>query len=59
MISEKAATALATIATVCWCVQLIPQIIYNWKKKGLYGAATTDDVPLGCFRNSICHIFLC
>ena len=37
MISEKAATALATIATVCWCVQLIPQIIYNWKKKDCTG----------------------
>lgn len=37
MISEKAATALATVATVCWCVQLIPQIIYNWKKKDCTG----------------------
>ena len=37
MISEKAATALATVATVCWCIQLIPQIIYNWKKKDCTG----------------------
>ncbi|KAL3232354.1 hypothetical protein RNJ44_04270 [Nakaseomyces bracarensis] len=37
MISERAATVLATIATVCWCVQLIPQIIYNWKRKDCTG----------------------
>lgn len=37
MISEKAATALATVATVCWCVQLIPQIWYNWKRKDCTG----------------------
>lgn len=37
MISEKASTALGTIATVCWCVQLIPQIIYNWKRKDCTG----------------------
>lgn len=37
MISERAATALGTVATVCWCVQLIPQIIYNWKRKDCTG----------------------
>lgn len=37
MISEGAATTLATIATVCWCVQLIPQIIYNWRRKDCTG----------------------
>ncbi|CCD22503.1 Ilt1p NDAI_0A03460 [Naumovozyma dairenensis CBS 421] len=37
MISERAATALATVATICWCVQLIPQIIYNWKRKDCTG----------------------
>lgn len=37
MISEKAATALATVATICWCVQLIPQIWYNWKRKDCTG----------------------
>ncbi|SCU90455.1 LADA_0F04192g1_1 [Lachancea dasiensis] len=37
MISEKAATALATIGTVCWCVQLIPQIIYNYRRKDCEG----------------------
>ncbi|SCU87400.1 LAFA_0E06502g1_1 [Lachancea sp. 'fantastica'] len=37
MISEKAATALATIGTVCWCVQLIPQIIFNYRRKDCEG----------------------
>lgn len=37
MISEPAATALATIGTVCWCVQLIPQIVYNYKRKDCEG----------------------
>ncbi|CEP63305.1 Ilt1p LALA0_S07e07118g [Lachancea lanzarotensis] len=37
MISEKAATALATLGTVCWCVQLIPQIIFNYRRKDCEG----------------------
>ncbi|SCV00422.1 LAME_0G09604g1_1 [Lachancea meyersii CBS 8951] len=37
MISEKAATALATVGTVCWCIQLIPQIIFNYRKKDCEG----------------------
>ncbi|CCH59145.1 hypothetical protein TBLA_0B03030 [Henningerozyma blattae CBS 6284] len=37
MISESASTALGTVATVCWCVQLIPQIYYNWKRKDCTG----------------------
>lgn len=37
MISEKASTALGTVATVCWCVQLIPQIIYNYRRKDCTG----------------------
>lgn len=37
MISEKAAYALATLGTVCWCVQLIPQIIYNYIRKDCTG----------------------
>ncbi|SCV04270.1 LAMI_0H14774g1_1 [Lachancea mirantina] len=37
MISEGAATALATVGTVCWCVQLIPQIIYNYRLKNCEG----------------------
>lgn len=30
MASDSTATALATIGTVCWCIQLIPQVIRNW-----------------------------
>lgn len=37
MISDKASTILGTIATVCWCIQLIPQIIYNYKMKDCTG----------------------
>lgn len=37
MISERAATALATVSTICWCVQLIPQIYSNWKRKDCTG----------------------
>ncbi|SCU91797.1 LADA_0F12112g1_1 [Lachancea dasiensis] len=37
MISEKAATALATVGTICWCIQLIPQIISNYKRKNCEG----------------------
>lgn len=36
-----AANVLGTIATVLWSIQLIPQIISNWRKKktdGLPGA---------------------
>ncbi|EDO18453.1 hypothetical protein Kpol_1032p47 [Vanderwaltozyma polyspora DSM 70294] len=32
-----ASTALATVGTVFWCIQLIPQIWYNWKKKDCTG----------------------
>ncbi len=34
-----AANVLGTIGTVFWCVQLLPQIWYNWKKK------ETDGLP--------------
>ncbi|KAK4692770.1 hypothetical protein P7C71_g4495, partial [Lecanoromycetidae sp. Uapishka_2] len=34
-----AATVLGTIGTVFWCVQLVPQIWYNWKQK------KTDGLP--------------
>ena len=36
-----AANILGTIGTVFWCVQLVPQIWYNWRQKktdGLPGA---------------------
>lgn len=31
------ANVLATIGTVCWCVQMIPQMIVNYKKKNTEG----------------------
>lgn len=31
------ANVLATIGTVCWCVQLIPQIYFNYKRKNTEG----------------------
>lgn len=31
------ANVLATIGTVCWCVQLIPQIIHNYRTKNTEG----------------------
>lgn len=30
MSSAGTSTALATVGTVCWCIQLIPQVIRNW-----------------------------
>lgn len=54
--SEGAATALATIGTVCWCVQLIPQIIYNYRRKDCTGLPPTmmflwvvSGVPFGVY----------
>ncbi|CAB4257041.1 similar to Saccharomyces cerevisiae YDR090C Putative protein of unknown function [Maudiozyma barnettii] len=35
--SNPAATALATVGTVLWCIQLIPQIYHNWKRKDCTG----------------------
>ncbi|MCJ1247576.1 hypothetical protein MMC30_004791 [Trapelia coarctata] len=32
-----AATVLGTIGTVFWCIQLVPQVWYNWKKKDTEG----------------------
>ncbi|KAL2350101.1 PQ loop repeat-domain-containing protein [Cryomyces antarcticus] len=34
-----AANVLGTIGTVCWCVQLVPQVWYNWRQK------KTDGLP--------------
>lgn len=34
-----AASILGTIGTVCWCVQIIPQIVTNWRHK------QTDGLP--------------
>ncbi|VEU19589.1 DEKNAAC100141 [Brettanomyces naardenensis] len=35
--SSTAANVLGTIGTVCWCVQLVPQIITNYRKKNTTG----------------------
>lgn len=32
-----AANVLGTIGTVLWCVQLVPQIWYNWRQKKTEG----------------------
>lgn len=34
-----AANVLGTIGTVLWCIQLVPQIWYNWRRKN------TDGLP--------------
>lgn len=51
MISEKASTVLGTIGTVCWCVQLIPQIWYNWKRKDCTGFP-----PMMMFLWALCGV---
>ena len=48
-----AANVLGTIGTVFWCVQLVPQIWYNWKKK------KTDGLPaLMMFLWALCWCLL-
>jgi uncharacterized protein with PQ loop repeat len=32
-----ASNVLGTIGTVLWCIQLIPQIWYNWRRKNTDG----------------------
>jgi hypothetical protein len=32
-----ASNVLGTIGTVLWCVQLVPQIVYNWRRKSCEG----------------------
>lgn len=36
-VNNKAATLLGTIGTVLWCIQLIPQIIHNYRRKNCEG----------------------
>lgn len=36
-----ASNVLGTIGTVLWCIQLIPQIWYNWKRKKTDGFPAT------------------
>ncbi|KAH3683862.1 hypothetical protein WICPIJ_005161 [Wickerhamomyces pijperi] len=35
--NELAANILGTIGTVCWCIQLIPQIVHNYRRKDCTG----------------------
>lgn len=35
--NEVAANVLGTIGTVCWCIQLIPQIVHNYRRKNCTG----------------------
>jgi hypothetical protein len=34
---NRTATILGTIGTVFWCIQLVPQIWYNWRRKKTEG----------------------
>ncbi|EKV12600.1 hypothetical protein PDIG_32280 [Penicillium digitatum PHI26] len=36
-----ASNVLGTIGTVLWCIQLIPQIWYNWRRKNTDGLPAT------------------
>ncbi|PTU19846.1 hypothetical protein P175DRAFT_0509837 [Aspergillus ochraceoroseus IBT 24754] len=51
-----ASNVLGTIATVLWCIQLIPQIWYNWKQKDTEGVPqvmmllwASCAVPMGAY----------
>ncbi|KKK14294.1 hypothetical protein ARAM_007018 [Aspergillus rambellii] len=51
-----ASNVLGTIATVLWCIQLIPQIWYNWKRKDTEGVPqvmmllwASCAVPMGAY----------
>lgn len=37
MSGDVASNVLGTIGTVLWCIQLIPQIWYNWRRKQTEG----------------------
>ncbi|KAJ5903243.1 PQ loop repeat protein, partial [Penicillium tannophilum] len=46
-----ASNVLGTIGTVCWCIQLIPQIWHNWKRK------KTEGLPLALgFLWALCAV---
>uniref|UniRef100_A0A060T6N4 ARAD1C21582p n=1 Tax=Blastobotrys adeninivorans TaxID=409370 RepID=A0A060T6N4_BLAAD len=54
--NTPAATVLGTIGTVLWCIQLIPQIIYNWRRKDTTGLPSimmflwaASGVPFGIY----------
>jgi uncharacterized protein with PQ loop repeat len=46
-----AANVLGTIGTVFWCIQLIPQIAYNWKRKDCTGLP-----PIMMFLWAVCGV---
>ena len=49
-----ASNVLGTIGTVLWCIQLIPQIWYNWRRKN------TDGFPAAMmFLWASCKFCLC
>ncbi|CAL9735093.1 hypothetical protein MOSE0_G06854 [Monosporozyma servazzii] len=39
--NEKASTALGIISTICWSIQLCPQIWYNYKRRNCDGLPTS------------------
>ncbi|KAJ5523319.1 PQ loop repeat protein [Penicillium frequentans] len=46
-----ASNVLGTIGTVCWCIQLIPQIWHNWRRK------KTEGLPLALgFLWAVCAV---
>jgi uncharacterized protein with PQ loop repeat len=54
--SEAAANVLGTIGTVFWCIQLIPQIIHNYRRKSCEGLPASmmflwalSGVPFGIY----------
>ncbi|CAI7617369.1 unnamed protein product [Penicillium discolor] len=51
-----ASNVLGTIGTVLWCIQLIPQIWYNWRRKNTEGFPAammflwaSCSVPMGAY----------
>lgn len=46
-----AANVLGTIGTVFWCIQLIPQVVYNWRRKDCTGLP-----PIMMFLWAVCGV---
>ncbi|CAI7670954.1 unnamed protein product [Penicillium viridicatum] len=51
-----ASNVLGTIGTVLWCIQLIPQVWYNWRRKNTEGFPAamvflwaSCSVPMGAY----------
>lgn len=49
--NSVAANVLGTIGTIFWCIQLIPQVIYNWKRKDCTGLP-----PIMMFLWAVCGV---